>query len=251
MEPIEQNNFEKFPGTMETGAETAINVAAENDFSKAMSEGVPEFQGFGAKTGAEVSEAESKVETEPGEEFNQGISDAAALINYGLDAAARELGVEMVVQKIKGFDASGRENPIRDLFEYLGVDTPEEVKAVEDEGNAAMVNEQVFREGVNAPSRRSSIEGAFKALADMKELITDVEGADPRYENLREGARAAGRGYFEFAVMNFGKRGLTELFQVLARQRETAEAKEVKEVKEAKETEEEKENTDINQIRYI
>ena len=243
MEPIEQNNFEKFPGAVKTGAEIASegNVATENDFSKAMSEGVPEFRGFGARNEAGVPEIqelktenatgsmpemEPKAETEPGEEFDQGITDAAALINYGLDAAARELGIETVVQKIKGFDASGRENPIRDLFEYLGVDTPEEVKAVEGEGDAAAVKEQTFREGVNAPSQRRTVEGAFKALDDMKELISEVEGADPRYEDLRAGAQAAGKGYFEFAVMNFGTRGLTELFQVLAEQREIAEEKE-------------------------
>lgn len=246
MEPIEQNNFEKFPGAVKTGMETASegNIAAENDFSKAMSEGVPEFRGFGARNEAGVPEiqelktedatrsmpeVEPKVETEPGEEFDQGITDAAALINYGLDAAARELGIETVVQKIKGFDASGRENPIRDLFEYLGVDTPEEVKAVEGEGDAAAVKEQTFREGVNAPSQRRTVEGAFKALDDMKELISEVEGADPRYEDLRAGAQAAGKGYFEFAVMNFGTRGLTELFQVLAEQREMAEEKEEEE----------------------
>ena len=54
----------------------------------------------------------------------------------------------------------------------------------------------------------------------MKELIAEVEGADPRYEALREGARSAGKGYFEFAVSEYGVRGLTELFAVLGRQRE-------------------------------
>ena len=243
MEPMEQNNFEKFPGTAKTGVETASegNIAAENDFSKAMSEGVPEFRGFGARNEAGVPEIQElktedetssmpevrpKVETESGEEFDQGITDAAALINYGLDAAARELGVETVVQKIKGFDASGRENPIRDLFEDLEVDTPEEAKAIKEEGDASTVKEEVFRNGVNAPSQKRSEEGAVKALSDMKELISEVEGADPRYEDLRAGAQAAGKGYFEFAVMNFGTRGLTELFQVLAEQREMAEEKE-------------------------
>ena len=58
------------------------------------------------------------------------------------------------------------------------------------------------------------------SIEDMKELIAEVEGADPRYEALREGARSAGKGYFEFAVSEYGVRGLTELFAVLGRQRE-------------------------------
>ncbi len=58
----------------------------------------------------------------------------------------------------------------------------------------------------------------------MQELILEVEGADPRYEELRAGARAAGKGYFEYAVSSFGTRGLTELFQVLSAQREKSEA---------------------------
>ena len=47
-----------------------------------------------------------------------------------------------------------------------------------------------------------------------------MEGADPRYEVLREGARSAGKGYFEFAVSEYGVRELTELFAVLGQQRE-------------------------------
>jgi len=65
-----------------------------------------------------------------------------------------------------------------------------------------------------------SYEGAFQALNDMKELIGEVEGADPRYEELREGARKAGKGYFEYAVSSYGTQGLTELFSALATQKE-------------------------------
>ena len=62
----------------------------------------------------------------------------------------------------------------------------------------------------------------------MKELIMEVEGADPRYEELRAGARAAGKGYFEYAVSSYGTRGLTELFQALSAQKEKAETEEEK-----------------------
>ena len=231
----ETNDFEKIPGKkFEAAGEREL--ASEEDFSKSFETGVPEFAGdknretqFGQATPENLYYGEAKddkMNAETGEEYDKGIADAAALINYGLNAAARELGVETVVQKIKGFDASGRENPIADLFDCLGIDTPEEVKAVNNEGDAAKASEQEFRSGVNNPGVNNSHEGAFKALDDMKELIGEVEGADPRYEELRVNARAAGKGYFEYAVSEFGTRGLTELFSVLAQQREKADEKE-------------------------
>ena len=74
------------------------------------------------------------------------------MINYGaLDAAARDLGVGVVVQKIKDFDASGRENPIGDLLKELGIDTPAEEKMIQEEERANVANEAAFRESVNAP----------------------------------------------------------------------------------------------------
>ena len=70
-----------------------------------------------------------------------------------------------------------------------------------------------------APATKNrSLEGAFKAIEDMKELIAEVEGADPRYEQLRQEARAAGKGYFEYAVGSSTNRGLTDLFNTLAAQ---------------------------------
>lgn len=197
----EENDFEKFPGV---GAEVS-----------------PERE----QAAAEWSEAMEDVP-----EFNEGITDAAALINYGLNAAAREKGVEYVVQAIKEFDASGREEPIKDLFASLGIDTPEEHKDVLDEADAAKAAEEGFREGVNAPSPKKSTEGAFAAIDDMKELIMEVEGADPRYEELREGARRAQKGYFDYAVSTFGVQDLTTLFEVLAEQREKADEEPKEEV---------------------
>lgn len=219
-------------------------VLPEQDFEKAM-EGVEEFDSNNNRLDVEAKDNNlDQDNNELGEEYNSDIAAAAALINYGLNAAAREIGVENTVQKIKNFDASGREDPIKDLFEHLGVDLPVERKAVQEEGMAARAGEEAFRQGVNAPTQRRSVEGAFKALEDMKELIAEVEGADPRYEELREGARAANKGYFEYAVMNFGVQGLTELFSVLAMQRKKAEAEETdyenqKEEKQVSEVEQE------------
>ena len=219
---MDENNFEKFP----SGGNIERAVPEEQDFGVAMNgvgAAVPEFAGeqFGiANMGNEYyGEGGDSIE-EQNAERNEGIADAAALINYGLNAAARNIGVELLVQKIKSFDASGMEDPIKGFYKYLGIDNSEERKDLREENMAAKPSETEFREGVNAPSREKSVEGAFAAIEDMKELIAEVEGADPRYEALREGARSAGKGYFEFAVSEYGVRGLTELFAVLGRQRE-------------------------------
>ncbi len=214
---MEENNFEKFP----VSKEVEQSVPVGQDFEEAMGSGVPEFAGDDFM--ASASENESIEDATESEEYDAGISDAAALINYGLDAAAREMGVEVVVQKIKGFDPSGSEDPIGDFFRCLGIDSPVERKDLHEESMANKPNEAEFRDGANAPSLKRSYEGAFKAIADMKELIAEVEGADPRYDELRAGAKAAGKGYFEYAVSNYGKRGLTELFSVLSQQGEKAE----------------------------
>lgn len=153
-------------------------------------------------------------------ERDDGIANASALINYGLDAAAREIGVEAVVQKIKTFDAAGHADPIAALYKELGIDTEKEVEDLRDERMAAKNAEIAWRDSINAPeSNKRSVEGAFKAIADFKELITEVEGADEQYSALRKDAAAADMGYFEYAVKDFGQKSLTGLFSVLAEQK--------------------------------
>ena len=230
------NEFERVPGTT-PGEVSAEQMARAGQWEDSMGTGLPEFSGdqFGvANENNEFYGEAVTSEAESGEAYDKGISDAAALINYGLDAAAREKGVEFVVQTIKTFDAGGREDPIKDLFTAIGIETPTEAKDVRNEALAARDNVNEFREGVNQPSQNRSLEGAFKAIEDMKELIMEVEGADPRYEELRANARAAGKGYFEYAVSSYGTRGLTELFRVLAMQREMGEAKAEEPEEEAK-----------------
>ena len=218
-----ENSFERLPGS-NPGEASQEQLEKASEWEKKM-EGVGfsgENQQFGVANESNDYYGETTgMQQEAGEEYNKGISDAAALINYGLDEAARERGVEFVVQTVKGFSGT----TVEELFNALGIDTPKEYEDARDEAMAARTNVSEFREGANAPSQRRSPEGFTKAIADMKELIGEVEGADPKYEELRAGARAAGRGYFEYAVSSFGTRGLTELFNVLAEQREKTETK--------------------------
>ncbi len=224
---------------LETGPEIIKPDMAEaekryDEWTSAMaSEDVPAFAGedatFSTPDVAQTSDfaptpglasAPETADPSAAGENNEGIADAAALINYGLDAAARKYGVEMVVQGIKTFDAAGSSDPVKALYRHLGIDTAEEVKEVRDENAANQPATAEFRDEIGiagAPNR--SNEGALQAVADMKELIAEVEGADPRYEDLRQGAKAAGKGYFEYAVESFGRQGLVELFGVLKEQR--------------------------------
>ncbi|MBR2855552.1 hypothetical protein IKE99_01250 [Candidatus Saccharibacteria bacterium] len=89
-----------------------------------------------------------------------------------------------------------------------------------DESAATRNIRDQFRTQYSMPkTEKRSRESFIKALADMKELISEVEGADPRYANLRQAARASEKGYFEYAVKDYGLRGLTDLFSVLSRQK--------------------------------
>ena len=216
---MNDNTFEKFPGEKPANTEAEIRA---NQWETAMNQDdVPAFAGDISmnQENPHQADASGDIPEENAESFdNEGLSDAASIINYGLNAAAKEYGVETVVQKIKSFDATGSENPIRDFFSYLGVDTSTEVDNVKMEREAGRFKEADFYD--NSPAapttKKRSPEGAFKAIQDMKELISEVEGADPRYEQLREEARSAGKGYFEYAVGSEVNRDLTDLFNALA-----------------------------------
>ena len=255
---MESDEFEKISESgMEAKGERAVPPG--QDFEESFKDGVPEFagdkygvanpenqyygeakddasemngddiglvengldEGDDAARANEEGAARANEKVDMGGKYNAGIADAAALINYGLDAAARNLGVGVVVKKIKEFNADGRADPIGDLFKELGVDTPEEWREIRREGEVAATTEAAFREGANAPSQNKSYTGALVALKSMKELIGEVEGADVRYEKLRNDARAAGKGVFDYAVSEFDKPGLTELFDMLAVQGES------------------------------
>lgn len=218
---MNDNSFEKFPGS-NNESQGEQSVPPEQDFAKSFSEGVPEFGGkqFGTANEKNQFYGESVDEQELEAESNEGIANAASIINYGLDAIAREKSVEYVVQKIKTFDASGSDNPLRDLFTHLGLESLDDFKNTRDEAIASREIRNNFRNEYNMPKTQNrSKQGALKAIADMKELIAEVEGANPRYEKLRREAASAQKGYFDYAVKDYNKRGLTELFATLNEQR--------------------------------
>ena len=218
-----ENNFEKYPGTnVETSSE---NIARAENWKMAMSGEtggeVPQFKGdeFGVAK-EENNYYGEMVNDESEKQFDSDLAEASNILNFGLDSVARTYGVEATINKIKGFDASGRADPIGDLFLEFGIDTKHERDDFKDESEANALKVDEARRETNASSQSTSAEAARHAIEEMKELISEVEGADSRYENIRDGARSAGMGYFEYAIKDYNTRGLAELFQVLINQKD-------------------------------
>lgn len=178
-----------------------------------------------AESAERAAKWESAMEDAP--EFNEGVADASAIINYGINAAAREVGVEKTVQAIKNFNINScPENPIKGLFDALGIDTPAEFKDFHEEQTASRISENAFRNSDNHPATMNrSMAGAIEAIRDMKELIAEVETADPAYNELRQNAHTFGKGIFEYAVFGLKAPGLVELFQSLEQMRSKKEEK--------------------------
>lgn len=213
MDPIEQSPEFIIPSSSEAEARAAKWESSMN------ADDVPTFSGEDFFSG--------NVDTPPTNEANDdneydpSLSDAAALVSYGLDAAAMRIGVEATIQRIKSFDASNSTDPIKDLYDYLGIGENPTREEVRDTAAAMKDDTDAMREEIGAPARApKTAAAAFKAIEDMKELITEVEGADPVYASLRESAESSGKGYFEYAVGASEGRSLSDLLLALREQKD-------------------------------
>ena len=179
----------------------------------------PAFAGnnFGQPTTPETPN-DTNLETE---NHDENIADASAILNYGLNAAAREKGVDAVVNTIKNFVYKGQGDPIIQLLTELGIDTPKEFSELRDESRAIKSDENTFRnESVNAPATlNKSVQGALNAIQDFKLLITEVESS-PEYNNLRSEALKNGKSIYGEAVSDYNVHDLTTLFNALSAQKE-------------------------------
>lgn len=238
---MQDNNFEQFPGAKK---ESLNPIPKEQDYSKSFETGVPPFKGnaflntpdnpnttetatkspqSAINATTETSPDTSAITNSPNEapssgeskEYDSGLADASAIIKYGIDAAVKSNGIESVIDTISNFDASGSSDPVKDLLDRLGVESPNLDK------ESTKQNVLEFQEIVGAPdTKQRTAVGAAKAIADMKELISEVRGADPRYADLRAEARTAQIGYFEQALIDSQTKSLSELFKVLAERKE-------------------------------
>lgn len=154
-------------------------------------------------------------EITPESENDKYISEAATIINYGLNAVSKEKGVETAFQMINNFVPNNQEDPINQLYKEFGIDTEKEFKDLENESETSKPEENLFRENINAsPTTEKSKEGALKAIQNVKELVAEVQ-TSPIYGGLRKEAMSAGKGVFEYAVDKYEVRDLTVLLGAL------------------------------------
>ncbi len=195
------------------GEVTQEGLAREAAWNNAMAD-APEFGGEQNQP-TPKTQYENSATTGEAPERDDNIADASAIINYGLNAAAREKGVEETVQAINNFVFKGDEDPVKQLFGDLDIDTGAEMKDVIEESRASKPQENAFRDDVNAPApAEKSKEGALNAIKEFKELVAEVE-TSPAYANLLAEALKANKGIFEYAVSKYGTRDLTVLFSAL------------------------------------
>lgn len=216
MNPIEQSPEFIIPSSSEAEARAAKWESSMN------ADDVPAFSGEDFLSGN--VDTPSTNEADDDNEYDPSLSDAAALVSYGLDAAAMRIGVEATIQRIKSFDASNSINPIKDLYDYLGIGENPTREEVHDTATAMKNDTDAMREkiGTSAHTPKTTA-AAHKAIEDMKDLIAEVEGADPAYASLRQGAESAGKGYFEYAVGASEGRSLSDLLLALKEQKDRLE----------------------------
>ncbi len=252
------NDFEKYPNKAETNGERYLPPEQdfEKIFAE---EGIPEFSGFGVKkdesneyygdlTSEELEQiaptdqveqiaptdqveqtelGQASPEQTPitenigpeGSQYDQALADASAITGYGFDAVARQNGVEDVVEKIKYFDETNSNNPIKDLHAEMGIDTPEEIEKIREDSYATKDKvEELIQENNMPEVKERNEDNARQAIRDTKEVITEVEKVGPQYEDLRQNALRAREGEFDHIVRDKETQGLTEMFAGLSDQ---------------------------------
>lgn len=210
-----ETSFEKSANIGGNTVSSGINNAEA--WSGAMSDAGEGPSYFGARNDANgEATSDGNVPAEAANAYNQDISDGANILNYGLNGAAAMLGVEAVINGIKTFNVSNSTNPIRDLYNHLGIDTKEEFKDLRQSQSATKDSRNAAYSSENAPSTmRRSEEGARKAIKDMQDLILAVEKEDDDYAELRDIAKKNNKNVFEQAITGAKNQDLASVFAAL------------------------------------
>lgn len=229
------------PQKTQNGEVSAENLKRAEEWSQAM-QNPPAFSGEAQPQPVAPAEAPTGIPTEApmntpveasveapvqlptdGEQRDENIAEAEAILFQGpINAAAKEKGIEPVVQSIKNFVYDGNGDPIKQLLTDASIDTPKEITDMAEESRAIKQAETTFRtENINAPTfTKKSEMGALSAIKEFKELIAEVE-TSPDYANLRESALRNGKTVWEEAVREYNVRDLTTLFDSLSKQKST------------------------------
>jgi hypothetical protein len=215
-----ETSFEKIGNTV--GSATSAEKA--DAWSSAMSSAGEGPSYFGNTTASQTDNAPADADAanNAADGYDKDIAEGAAILNYGLNGAAAQLGVGVVVEGIKNFNVSDSENPIPDLLNSLGIDTKPEFKELRENQAATRDNQNAFYDSENAPqTMHRSNEGARMAIKEMQELILAVEKDDEDYAELREEAKANNKNLFEQAIINYKVQDLASLFSALASIKQT------------------------------
>ena len=173
-------------------------------------------------------EAPAQLPTD-GEERDENIAEAEAILFQGpINAAAREKGIDTVVQGINNFVYSGQGDPMKQLLTEIGVDNKQDKQELAEEAQAIKPAETAFREeNINAPTvTRKSEENTLGAIKGFQKLIAEVESS-PDYASFRANAMKNGKSLWGEAVSEYGVRDLTTLFDALGKQKEKPASPEV------------------------
>ena len=244
----ETNQFEKAPGSKGIGEVSGEAVERAEKWATAMA-GMPEHNFLDViKTGQRIGEAtfgnaneENKFYGESkddgGEEQSgQGneMGDTKKTMSEVLADAVSKYGYGRTMQKLSECDVSGSDDPVGDLYYYMGLGTTHEGEE-EAKHEVGMTDGEADNKEI--VSSDQNVQGVRTEINNMKEIINEVKGANPAYEGLRQGAWAAGMDVFEYAAKAYEVQSLPELFQVLEQQKEQSneiEAKQKEEEEKAK-----------------
>ena len=242
----ETNQFEKAPGSKGIGEVSGEAVERAEKWATAMA-GMPEHNFLDViKTGQKIGEAtfgnaneENKFYGESkddgGEEQSgQGneMGDTKKTMSEVLADAVSKYGYGRTMQKLSECDVSGSDDPVGDLYYYMGLGTTHEGEE-EAKHEVGMTDGEADNKEI--VSSDQDVQGVRTEINNMKEIINEVKGANPAYEGLRQGAWAAGMDVFEYAAKAYEVQSLPELFQVLEQQKEQPNEVEEKQKEQEKE----------------
>ena len=216
--------------TSNTGEVTEEGLAREKQWTDAMSD-APEYAG-------PFEKPELNSETPAEEEApvrDETIARASGVIS-ALNGPFCELvedgnikNIDKFIDTIYYFVPQGDQSPYTQIITQLGIDTPEEVKELEDEKRARKVSEDAYRENVNAPLlRRNTREAAMDSIKGFQLVIRGILKDDPAFTEVRNGAIANGVGPFAYMLKDSKVRDLPTLFSIVADKKREYEQKKTK-----------------------
>lgn len=203
-----ENKFEKTPETFNPAAEAWANVEMPGD---------EEFMG-----NQNTSETVDDSSTAPEKSFDEDISNASQILNY---ANKTSFGAQDTIDKINTFDATLHENSQTELLQTLGIaqqnynsttEQYEDLNKIESQRNKDLQNSNFLNNENNSIEPQQKSKNNFEnAVSEIKDLVNIVNTSE-EYSDLREKAKSAGMGPFDYIVKESPTRDLATLFGLIS-----------------------------------